>query len=110
MNSELFWSRSGAMCPGKGRDIPSESQGHYLSPGRTLRYVLRSTQSVLALRDGSHQAMSAGPASLSPGVLAVGSRGRQSPDGEQLASKTVCQMWPAGLAGSRLSWTEVTNS
>lgn len=65
---------------------------------------------VLALRDGSHQAMSAGPASLSPGVLAVGSRGRQSPDGEQLASKTVCQMWPAGLAGSRLSWTEVTNS
>lgn len=54
--------------------------------------------------------MSAGPASRPPGVLAVGSRGRQSPDGAQLALKIVCQMWPAGLAGSRLSWTEVTNS
>lgn len=47
--------------------------------------------------------------SLSPGALAVGARGRHSPDGEQLALTIACQMWPAGLA-SRLSWIEVTNS
>lgn len=38
-----------------------------------------------------------------------GTRGRRSPDGEQLALTIACQMWPAGLAW-RLSWIEVTNS
>lgn len=52
----------------------------------------------LILKGWKPLSMSAGPASLSPGALAVSSRGRCSPDGEQLALKTACQMWPAGLA------------
>lgn len=71
---------------------------HLEEPSVTYPGVLNTGSKALIGRDGSHQVLSAGPASLAPGALAAGSRGHRSPDGEQLASKTACQMWPAGLA------------
>lgn len=99
--AELFRRKSGAEAGYPFRE-PWALSFTWQKPRLYPQKQLSTGSKVLILKDLQVQP-------LSPGALAVGARGRHSPDGEQLASTIACQMWPAGLA-SRPSWIEVTNS